>query len=220
MGNAMKISHRNKELSVQTRILISFFVGLIASTATILLGLANLAPITLFDVSVLIYGIWTWCDIWPMNAKETARHALREDPSHPWTDVFLTSASLVSLIAVGFLIAGAGSKGGKFELLFVGFGIISVVLSWSLVHTIFALRYARMYYGDPEGGIDFNQKDKPTYSDFAYMSFTIGMTFQVSDTEFQTQDFRKSALRHSLLAYIFGTVIVATTINLVAGLSK
>lgn len=216
----MKISERNRELSVQTRVVASFFIGLLASMISIVSGISDLAPITLFDVSVLVYGIWTWCDIWPMNAKATARHALREDPSHIWTEVFLTSASLVSLIAVGFLIAGASSKGSGFELIQVGFGIISVILSWSLVHTIFALRYARMYYNEPVGGIDFNQKDKPTYSDFAYLAFTIGMTFQVSDTEFQTQSFRKSALRHGLLAYIFGTVIVATTINLVAGLSK
>ncbi len=216
----MNISSRNREISTQTRILVSFLIGLIGSAVVIWLGSPAYAPITLFDVSALIYGIWTWCDIWPMNAKDTATHALREDPSHVWTDVFLTSASLVSLVAVGFLIAGASSKGSGFELIQVGFGIISVILSWSLVHTIYALRYARMYYGDPEGGIDFNQKDKPAYSDFAYLAFTIGMTFQVSDTEFQTQNFRKTALRHSLLAYIFGTVIVATTINLVAGLSK
>ena len=215
----MKLSQRNRGLSAQSRVIVSFFGGLVSAIIVFALGSPGYAPITLFDMSALIYGIWTWIDIWPMDAKATASHALREDPSHVWADIFLTFASLISLVAVGFLISGASSKGSGSELLQVGFGVISVVLSWSLVHTIYALRYARMYYGRPEGGIDFNELAKPQYSDFAYLAFTIGMTFQVSDTEFQTHNFRKVALRHSLLAYIFGTVIVATTINLVAGLS-
>ena len=213
----MKLSNRNREISVQTRVLVAFLIGLLGTCAVIVYGSAAFAPITLFDLSALVYGLWTWSDIWSMDAEATASHALREDPSHAWADVFLTFASLVSLVAVGFLIAGASQSGS--ELAQVGLGVVSVIISWALVHTIFALRYARMYYGTPEGGIDFNQAAKPSYSDFAYIAFTVGMTFQVSDTEFQTTDFRRTGLRHSLLAYIFGTFIVATTINLIAGLS-
>lgn len=215
----MKLSNRNRELPVRTRVLISFLIGLLASLKVILLGAPTLAPITLFDITALVYGTWTWIDIWPMDAKSAAKHALREDPSHLWADIFLTTASLVSLIAVGFLISDASNLNNTAKLAQVGLGVISVVISWSLIHTIFALRYARMYYGHPEGGIDFMQSQKPAYSDFAYLAFTIGMTFQVSDTTFKTQNFRKIALKHSLLSYVFGTVIVATTINLIAGLS-
>jgi uncharacterized membrane protein len=98
--------------------------------------------------------------------------------------------------------------------------ISSVVLSWAVVHTIFTLRYARLYYVGTDGGIDFNQDQPPRYTDFAYLAFTLGMTFQVSDTDLKTSTIRATALRHALLSYLFGAVIIAVTINLVAGLSK
>ena len=88
-----------------------------------------------------------------------------------------------------------------------------------LLHTLFTLRYARIYYTQ-KGGIDFNQTDPPRYSDFAYFSFTLGMTFQVSDTDITTATIRATVLRHALLSFVFGSVILATTINLVAGLSS
>jgi uncharacterized membrane protein len=68
--------------------------------------------------------------------------------------------------------------------------------------------------------VDFNEDDAPDYRDFAYLAFTIGMTFQVSDTTLQTSEIRRTALRHALLSYVFGAVVIATTINLVAGLGK
>jgi len=77
-----------------------------------------------------------------------------------------------------------------------------------------------VYYIDEDGGIDFNEPDPPTYLDFAYLAFTIGMTFQVSDTDLTHKVIRATALRHALLSYLFGAIIVATTINLVAGLTK
>jgi uncharacterized membrane protein len=75
-----------------------------------------------------------------------------------------------------------------------------------------------MYYED--GGVDFNERAPPCYTDFAYLAFTIGMTFQVSDTDLQTREFRRVALCHALLSFVFGTGILATTINLVASLSS
>jgi uncharacterized membrane protein len=82
------------------------------------------------------------------------------------------------------------------------------------------LRYARLYYTGPDGGIDFNEDGRPQYSDFAYLAFTIGMTFQASDTDLTTKEIRATALPHALLAYLFGAIIIATTINLLAGLAK
>ena len=102
----------------------------------------------------------------------------------------------------------------------IGFGVASVVVSWLLVHTIFTLKYARLYYGDPEGGVDFENKVRPPYSDFAYLSFTIGMTFQVSDTDIKSKQIRRTILRHAWLSFPMGAVIIATTINVVAGLAK
>ena len=108
-------------------------------------------------------------------------------------------------------------RGPKLE---AGLALVSVFVSWTLVHTLFTLKYARLYYSGTVGGIDFNESEDPQYSDFAYLAFTIGMTFQVSDTDLQTKTIRRTALRHALISFPLGTVIIATSINLVAGLAK
>ncbi len=77
-------------------------------------------------------------------------------------------------------------------------------------------RYARLYYGEAAGGIDFNGDDQPSYLDFAYVALTIGMTSQVSDSSLTTPAMRRTAIHHALLAYLFATVVVALTINIVA----
>ena len=93
------------------------------------------------------------------------------------------------------------------------------MVSWGVVHTVFTLRYAALYYHGEDGGVDFNEDDKPCYRDFAYLAFTIGMTYQVSDTDLTSKAVRHTALRHALLSYLLGTVIIAATINLAAGLA-
>jgi uncharacterized membrane protein len=98
--------------------------------------------------------------------------------------------------------------------------LVSVFVSWILVHTVFALKYARLYYAGTPGGIDFNEAEAPDYADFAYLSFTIGMTFQVSDTKTETKQIRRTALRHAWLSFPLAAVIIATSINLVSGLAK
>jgi uncharacterized membrane protein len=81
------------------------------------------------------------------------------------------------------------------------------------------LRYARLYYRSGQiGGIDFNEEGPPDYLDFAYVAFTIGLTFQVSDTNLSSKQIRRLALRHALLSYLFGAVIIGLTINVVATL--
>ena len=103
--------------------------------------------------------------------------------------------------------------------------VVSVALSWTLVQTLFTLRYAELYYGTGRkagskvGGIDFNQSRPPQYTDFAYLATSLGMTYQVSDTALQNHGIRAEALKHSLLSYLFGTIILATTINLVVGVA-
>ena len=98
--------------------------------------------------------------------------------------------------------------------------MISVAVSWFTVHTVFMLRYALLYYTAPTGGIDFNQEAPPDYRDFAYVALTLGMTFQVSDTSVQDSQIRATVLRHTLLSYLFGAVILAVVVNLIAGLGS
>jgi len=127
---------------------------------------------------------------------------------------------VASMLAVAAAIAAGQSGGSGSRDLRAALAVASVALSWSVVQTVFTSHYARLYYRHPAGGIDFNQQARPRYSDFAYLAFTVGMTFQVSDTSLQTATLRATALRQALLSYLLGAVILATTINLVAGLLR
>lgn len=101
--------------------------------------------------------------------------------------------------------------------------LIGVGLSWILLHTMFTLRYAHLYFildenNQPAGGLDFPKEANPDYIDFAYFSFTVGMTFQVSDVTTSSKTIRRFVLVHSLIAFVFNTLIVALTINTIASL--
>jgi uncharacterized membrane protein len=173
-----------------------------------------------WDAAALIYLALVWTAIGGMDATVTARRAAREDPSNSVAALVLQSASVVALVAIAFCLLRAGQAHGSTKAYLIGLGVISVVLSWLTVHTVFMLRYARGYYQQPGGGIDFNEASAPAYIDFAYFSFTIGMTFQVSDTNITTTAIRRVALHHALMSYLFGAVILAVAINVVASLLR
>ena len=179
----------------------------------------QLAPLIGWDAAALSYVCWIWLVVWKLDAGQTAAHAEREDPTRAAADLILLTAAVVSLVAVGYVLVRASDSHGIAKALHIAFGVVSVMASWAVVHTTYALRYARIYYTGRDGGADFHDEERPCFSDFAYLAFTIGMTFQVSDTELNSRVFRATVLRHSLLSYLFGTVIVALTINIVAGLS-
>ena len=201
------------------RIIVSLLMGIAVGIVSGSLIRWRLAPLIGWDVAVLIYVSWIWLTITRLDTDKTADFALREDPSRGIADLILIIASIASLAAVGVLLVGAGQASRAHALYYVGFGVISVLLAWTLTHTIFMLRYAELYYQNPQHAIEFDGSGHtPSYADFAYLAFTMAMTFQVSDTGFQSTKLRSLALRHALLAYLFGTIIVATTINLVAGL--
>jgi uncharacterized membrane protein len=161
-----------------------------------------------------------WFSIWWLDGEQTERRAARDDPDRVVADLLLLGASVVSLAAVGLVLIKAGHSHGATKDVLVAFGVVSVVIGWTMVHTVFTLRYARLYYSEHVGGVDFNERGRPRYTDFAYLAFTIGMTYQVSDTGIHRKDIRMTALRHGLLSYLFGAVIIATSINLVASLTQ
>jgi uncharacterized membrane protein len=206
--------------SAGLRLLTSVVVGLLAALVCMWVGAGRIAVLAAWDITILVYGIWVWLAISPMSAAQTKAHAISENPGRVLADAMLLIASVASLGAVAILIAKAGTDTGAAKAVDISLGLISVVLSWGIVHVTYLLKYARLYYGEPEGGIDFNENDPPKYSDFAYVAFTLGMTFQVSDTALQTKEFRSTVLKHCLLAYLFGTVIIATMINTLASLSQ
>jgi uncharacterized membrane protein len=178
--------------------------------ATVLVG---------WSTAATMYCTRVWFVSRSMDARTTELHATSEDDSRFVADVTLLGACVASLVAVGLALVKAAQTGGTGQAVYTGIGVLSVVMSWVLVHTVFTLRYGRLYY-EHRDGIDFHNQSDPTYRDFAYVAFTIGMTYQVSDTELSSRTIRSTALRHALLSYLFGAVIIAMTINVVAGLLK
>jgi uncharacterized membrane protein len=201
------------------RVAVCFTIGVAAAVATIAAGEPELAPLAGWDGAGAAFLIWMWPTIWVLDARQTARRAEREDPGKVIADALLLGASVTSLAAVGVVLVKAANSGALARDLLVALAAVSVVIAWVVVHTVFTLRYALMYYLGEDGGIDFNESDPPQYTDFAYLSFTVGMTFQVSDTDIQDKKIRATILRHMWLSYVFGAVIVAITINLIAGLT-
>jgi uncharacterized membrane protein len=167
----------------------------------------------------VVYILWVWIVVWGYDDAKTKSHATREDPGRRLSDVLLIVASIASVVAIVVILVGARQAGGIEKLGLAVLAVASVALSWILVHTLYTLRYAQLYYRGREGGVDFNQKEPPRYSDFAYLSFTLGMTYQVSDTNIGDTVIRMTVLRHTLLSYLFGSVILAVTVNLIAGLT-
>jgi uncharacterized membrane protein len=112
----------------------------------------------------------------------------------------------------------AGNVHGSTRAALTGLAFVSVLLAWASIHTVYTLRYARLYYSPPVGGIDFHEDDPPDYLDVAYLALTIGMAFQVSDTELSKRPIRRAAIHHALLSYLFGTMIISVAVNIVASL--
>ena len=206
--------------SARTKLLVAFAAGIAGGAAAALGGAGRAAPLIGWDILALVYGAWVWITVWGLDPASSEAEAKREDPNRESADLVMLGAAIASLVAVGYALFDAGAASGSTKYMDAGLALVSVFVSWSLVHTVFTLKYARLYYSEPAGGIDFNDTGAPDYHDFAYLAFTIGMTFQVSDTNIQSRQIRQTVLRHAWISFPLVSVIIATSINLVSGLAK
>lgn len=217
------VSGRRMPGQASVRVGAAAVLGLVAAVAT---GVAvdwDYAVAAGFDAAAVLFLAWTWAAIRGMDAAGTAAHATREDPTARTTRLIVLAASVASLVGIGYLLVQASSAQGVERAAVAALGVGSVAISWVVVHTLFTLHYALLYYGaaGPDGtggGIEFPQP--PRYADFAYLAFTIGMTYQLSDTPVTTGPVRATVLRHALLSYLFGALILAATVNLVSSLAS
>jgi uncharacterized membrane protein len=200
------------------RVTIGVLSGLAVAAAALGQGASwSVAALFASDAAALVFVVWVWVTVAPTDAATTARIARAEDASRPAAEAILLGAGAASLVAVAFTLGHAGHSHAPQRGLLTALALGSVAMAWVSVHTVFMLRYARLYYSPPDGGIDFHG-ETPDYADFAYLALTIGMTFQVSDTDLLGKRVRRVALHHALLSYVFGTGILAITVNTVAGL--
>ena len=155
--------------TARTKLLVSVGAAIVGGAAAAVAGASRAAPLIGWDILALVFGGWVWSTVWRLDAESTTSDAMREDPSRDLADLVLLSAAMASLIAVGVVLIAAGHASGDLKYLQAAFGLASVFVSWALVHTVFTLKYARLYYTGQAGGIDFNETDRPQYSDFAYL---------------------------------------------------
>jgi len=203
------------------RLVVVTVVGCVAGAVCALFAPWPFAVLAGWDATAAALIGSVWLTVGRFTPEQTRDLATREDNGRVTTSLILVSASLTSLVGAGLaIVPDSGDHTGERTALMSVSGL-TVLLSWGVVHTLFALRYAHEYYTPPVGGIDFGGGDEePDYQDFAYFAFTFGMTFQTSDAVIQTRRIRRTALRHALLAYLFGAVILAVAVNVIAGLIR
>jgi uncharacterized membrane protein len=193
--------------------------GVVAGVVVTLLWTGTLAPLVGWCTAAGAAMVWVWLISWHQDAEGTERLAEDENRSAS-TDLWVVLAAGASLVAVG---VGLQRSSGRDPLAVttVLLCVVSVILAWGLVNTVFALKYARLYYLDEPDrhGFEFNQAAEPAYSDFAYMAFTVGMAFAAPEANPNDQETRKVMLGHALLSYLFGTVAIAVAVSLITNLS-
>jgi uncharacterized membrane protein len=214
-GNRSSPTNHTRGLRISTMLVVLIAVTVAVGAA----GFWQFGPTAGWAAACLVYVAWVWLSIRPMDSATTRAHAAREDPRRGLRDVLFIVASIASLFSLIFVLSQAKSEPGVGKGIVAGLAVASVALSWFLVHTLFTLRYGQLYYRQPHGGIDFNQEQEPKYTDFAYLAFTVGMTFQVSDTDITDSDIRATILRHMLLSYLFGSVIIASSVNFIVSIA-
>ncbi len=187
--------------------------GRLPPIAAVLLG---------WDVAGLVLLALVWALIVPADAASTRKLAGDEDPGRTLVYVIVLLASGVSLLAATMLVRQGRRMGGGLATAFPPLCLVTVAQAWAMTHTAFTLRYARLYYrADTEGigGIELPEHQPPTYFDFAYFAFTIGMCFQVSDVSVTSRQIRSTVLLHAVVSFAYNSVILAFVLNLVFGLA-
>jgi uncharacterized membrane protein len=215
--NETKASAAIRFAPARTRVGVAVIAGLAVFGVAALFAAWQVAVLAGWSTAGLVFVVWAVGALWALDGKRTAEVATREDSSRALADLLLLSAATGSLVAIGVGLLKAGSSKGAAQALITALAVLTVATSWAVVHTVYALRYARIYYTEG-GGVDFPEDDNPDYRDFAYLALTLGMTFQVSDTDLTSKSIRRTATRHALLSYLFGAVILGVVINVVASL--
>ena len=215
-------------LDARHRLAISLLAGVIVWFGLRSRVQPSTQSIATWDVFALCVLILAWLTIITTPPDKCRSRAQMQDVSRTVIFVFVVMAACAGLFAVGLLFfANKGVTQRPHFLLHLCMSLVAVISSWMLVHTVFGLRYAHTFYGDPDGlagpqshagGLEFPGDRLPDYMDFAYFSFVIGMTFQVSDVQITSRQFRKLVLVHGILSFGFNTVILALTVNTVSTL--
>jgi uncharacterized membrane protein len=204
-------------LAALSSLIVSFFLPPQFSLSTRVL--------CIWDVGMLVFLISTWVLMGQAKPKTMRRNAQSQDEGRLVILSLILAAACASILAIAFILKETKGKEISVAIPHVALAVFTIVGSWLLVHTIFAIHYAHEYYKDHKiqthseaGGLDFPTDSEPDYGDFLYFSFVIGMTSQTSDVEITSRSLRRLSLIHSILSFFFNTAVVAMSINIIAGL--
>jgi uncharacterized membrane protein len=200
------------------RLIAAVVLGAVVGLAT---GLATGAALAILVGATTCLGSFVvagWVILWGLDAATTQANAGREDFDPVLEEGVVVGVSLLGLVGIAVLLVVGDSGNDQVDGVLA---LCGVFMAWASLHLMYAARYAHLYYVTCGGtGIDFNEKAfEPAFRDFFYFSYNLGMTYQVSDTAVTSPVVRAVVLRHTLLSYVFGAVVLASTINLVAGLA-
>jgi uncharacterized membrane protein len=204
-------------VDARSRLALSAAFGVAVSIPVFIFAEWQMAVLAGWDATSAVFVLSVFLSTRGADSARTSELARKEDDSRVVSEAILVGASIISLVAVVFALLAARGMQRDLKTGITAIVVVSVLFSWSSVHTIFMLRYARLYYAQ-DGGIDFHTDEAPDFGDFLYIALTVGMTFQVSDTDLTSRAIRRTALRHALLSYMFGVAVFATTINIVGTL--
>ncbi len=222
--NIMRFPH---SFDAQQRVLSAIAIGAVVFLSASRLHRPALQTILTWNAFAFTIILLCWIRIVFADVRTVLRSAKLQDAGRTAIFLFVIAAACTSLFAVAFLLGTAKGLHGRALTGHILLAAGTVVCSWFLVHTVFTMHYAHAYYRQAETGggiekghgLDFPGKHEPDFLDFAYFSFVIGMTFQVSDVQISSRRLRRLALVHGMLSFAFNTVILAFAINLVSGLS-
>ena len=222
-------TQRKKNIFLRMHPLQRVLVSLVVTVIVYLLTMGNdwewkLTATLLWDIFAFSYLITSWIVFFTRSVTDIIKQANKEDGSKAFVMTSILLTSFASMLTVLLMVISSGNKTNEWQI--IALSVTGMLVSWAMVHTIFTFHYAHLYYQNEKDdaptkeGLDFPNEKKPDYLDFAYFSFVIGMTFQVSDISITSKKLRRTALAHGLLSFALNTFVVALTINIVGGLKK
>ena len=210
---------------MRSRLIFSILVALIVLVLLPSWFSLSTKILCIWDAGMISFLAATWMLMVQAKSKTMRRNAQSQDEGRLVILSIVTTAACASIFAIAFILKETKGKDVSILITHLLLAVVTIIGSWLLVHTIFAMHYAHEYYQDHQtqsdckaGGLDFPEDIEPDYWDFLYFSFVIGMTSQVSDVQITSRSMRRLSLLHSILSFLFNTAIVAMSINIIAGL--
>lgn len=220
-------------LNATKKLIISLVVGIVAYLIFAFYQKSLLTHLLFgWDLFAICQLLLAWITFYTTTPSGIRNQARKQDDNSVVIFFVILIATCTSVLAVVLLLINKSTDTSD-KALRLTIALACMLLSWFLVHTIFTIRYAHIYYADKKkkeniekgessyaGGLNFPDDQEPDFLDFAYFSFTAGMTFQVSDVEVSSKELRRLTFLHSLISFGYNATIIAISVNIIGGLSK